>query len=133
MLRREHHVENVTEHVDRVMAAVFVADRDTRRERLAQGVAPDFVYVGPAGVFDGADGLSDAFAGYRHEEWRHAALLRSSPVDARHGYFPFTWARLEQGATVMEGWAFGSLDESRLIRRVVVFEGPEPSRFTGGT
>jgi hypothetical protein len=132
MFRRAHHVENVSQRVDRLMAAVFVADPDTRMARLAQDLAADFVYVGPDGVFEGADGLSDAFAGYRHEEWRHAALRRTSPVDLHHGNFRFTWARLEHGATVMEGWGFGSLDESGLIRRVVVFEGLEPSRFAGG-
>ncbi len=85
----------------------------------------------PTGSTTVADGLSDAFAGYRHEEWRHAALRRTSPVDLHHGYFRFTWARLERGATVMEGWGFGSLDEAGLVRRVVVFEGLEPSRFAG--
>jgi hypothetical protein len=132
MFRRDHQAGNVAQRVDRLMEAVFVADRDARTTRLAADLAPDFVYVGPDGVYDGADGLSDAFAGYRHEEWRHAALRRTSPVELHHGYFRFTWARLERGATVMEGWGFGSLDETGLVRRVVVFEGLEPSRFAGG-
>ena len=132
VFRREHPFENVSQRVDRLMAAVFVADQEVRTARLVDDLAPDFVYVGPDGVFEGADGLSDAFAGYRHEAWRHAALRRTSPVDLHHGYFRFTWARLEHGATVMEGWGFGLLGESGLIRRVVVFEGLEPSRFAGG-
>ena len=131
MFRRDHHAGHVARRVDRLMEAVFVADRDARTARLAGDLAQDFVYVGPDGVYDGPDGLSDAFAGYRHEEWRHAALRRTSPVDLHHGYFRFTWARLERGATVMEGWGFGSLDEAGLVRRVVVFEGLEPSRFAG--
>ena len=137
MFRREHHVESVsagsvTQRVDRVMAAVFVKDQDERLARLGEDLSPDFVYVGPDGVFDGGDGLGEAFAGYRHEEWRHTSLRRTSPVDLHHGYFRFTWARVEGGATTVEGWGFGSLDESGLIRRVVVFEGLEPGRSAGG-
>ena len=133
VLRRGHHVDDVAQRVDRLMEAVFSPDPDTRLARLADNVTADFVYVGPDGVFDGAEGLSEAFAGYRHEAWRQAALRRTSPVELHHGYFRFTWARLEHGATVMEGWGLGSVDESGMIRRVVVFEGLEPSSDAGGT
>jgi hypothetical protein len=132
VFRRDHHVQGVTARIDRVMGAVFLPDPADRLARLGEDLAPDFVYVGPDGVFDGADGLSEAFARYRHEEWRHTALRRRSPVDQHHGYFRFTWTRVERGATVMEGWAFGSLDPAGMIQRVVVFEGLEPGRSDGG-
>ncbi len=132
MLRRDHHVEGLTERIDRIMAAVFVPEEGARLTRLGEDLAPGFVYVGPDGVFDGPDGLSEAFASYRHEEWWHASLRRTSPVELHHGYFRFTWARVERGATAMEGWAFGSLDSAGMIHRVVVFEGLEVGRSTGG-
>jgi hypothetical protein len=85
------------------------------------------VYVDPDGVYDGAAGLSEAFAAYRRAG--HATTLRrTSPVDLHHGYFRFSWQRVEDCVNTMEGWAFGSLDEHGDIRRVVVFEGLTPGR-----
>jgi hypothetical protein len=127
MFRHDHREEGVAERIDHLMAAVFVADDEERRARLAEHVAPDFVYVGPDGVFDGAEGLGDAFAAYRRDG-HLTTLRRTSPVEIHHGYFRFSWQRLEDGAGVVEGWAFGSLDELGAIRRVVVFEGLVPGR-----
>jgi hypothetical protein len=38
---------------------------------------------------------------------------------------------VERGRTAVEGWANGSLDDSGLIRRLIVFGGLEPGRQTG--
>ena len=45
-----------------------VFGRDHSNEDLSQRIDHDVVYVGPDGVFDGAEGLSEAFARFRHEE-----------------------------------------------------------------
>ncbi len=126
MFRRDHRTEDVSRRIDHLMAAVLVSDEAERVARLAEHVADDFVYVGPDGVFDGASGLSDAFTPYRRAGGHATALHRTSPVETHHGYFRFSWERVEDGITAMEGWAFGSLNQDGEIRRVVVFEGLVP-------
>jgi hypothetical protein len=127
VFRHDHRGEDVGERIDNLMAAVIVPDDAERRARLAEHVAPDFVYVGPDGVFDGADGLGDAFAAYRRHG-RRTTLRRTSAVEIHHGYFRFSWQRLQDGARAVEGWGFGALDDHGAIRRVVVFEGLAPGR-----
>lgn len=113
------------------MVEVLAADEQERLEALRTRLAPDFVYVGPDAVFDGAEGLSEAFARYRHDRSLGAVLRRTSPVDQHHGWFRCTWARMERGQTAVEGWAVGSLDDAGAIRRLVVFEGLQPGRRAG--
>jgi hypothetical protein len=127
VFRHDHDTEDVTERIDHLMAAVFVADDTARRAQVAEHVAPDFVYVGPDGVYDSAAGLDEAFAAYRRPG-HVTTLRRTSPVEVHHGWFRFTWQRVEDGVRAMEGWAFGALDEHGTIRRVVVFEGLVPGR-----
>lgn len=126
MFGQDHSAEDVAARIDHLMEAVFREDEDGRLERLARHVAPDFVYVSPEAVFEGPAGLSDAFAPYRRADRHPAALRRTSGVDLHHGYFRFTWQRMERGVTAMEGWSFGSLDETGAIVRVVAFEGLVP-------
>jgi hypothetical protein len=123
---RDHHAEALAQRIDHVMEAVFVADDRDRLARLAEHLAPDFVYVSPEAVFDGAEGLSDAFARYRRESWRGTRLRRTSELEMHHGYFRYTWERVERDAVVMEGWSFGSVDDTGAIDRVVAFEGLVP-------
>ncbi len=131
VFRHDHQDEEIAERVDHLMAAVFLADDDERMEALTEHVAPDLVYVSPEAVFEGTDGLSDAFARYRKEGWWQTGLRRTSPVDLHHGYFRFSWERVERGATAMEGWSFGCLDEAGAICRVVTFEGLVPGQPEG--
>jgi hypothetical protein len=127
----DHQDEEIAERIDHLMAAVFVADNDERLEALTRHVAPDFVYVTPEAVFEGTDGLSDAFARYRKEGWWQTGLRRTSPVELHHGYFRFSWERVERGATVMDGWGFGNLDDTGAICRIVTFEGLVPGQPDG--
>jgi hypothetical protein len=130
MFRHDHHAEDITARIDHLMVAVFVPGDSERIAGLAEHLASDFVYVGPEGVYDGAAGLSEAFVAYRRPGMA-TTLRRTSPVEVHHGYFRFTWQRLEDGVSAMEGWAFGSFDERGDIRRIVVFEGLAPSRGRG--
>ena len=108
---RDHHQdEAVAERIDHLMTAVFVADDDERMRDLRRHVAADLVYVSPEAVFDGPEGLSDAFAAYRQEGWWQT-VSRTSSVDLHHGYFRFSW---EAGGTRCHG--NGGLD-LRLPRR----------------
>ncbi len=129
--RHGHEDEGIAERIDHLMVAVFATDDDERRDDLARHVAPDLVYVTPEAVFEGPAGLSDAFARYRNEGWWQTGLRRTSPVDLHHGYFRYSWERVERGATVMEGWSFGRLDESGAICRVVTFDGLVPGQPDG--
>ncbi|HEY6474609.1 MAG TPA: hypothetical protein VIY26_17065 [Acidimicrobiales bacterium] len=126
MFRRDHRDEDLPQRVDHLMTAVVLTDPEARLAALAAHVAPDVVYVSPSAVFDGPGGLSEAFERLRRPDRQPAALRRTSPLDQHHGYFRFTWERVERGAAVMSGWAFGSLDESGAIDRIVAFEGLEP-------
>jgi hypothetical protein len=60
------------------MLDVFVPEERERIARLEEHLAPDFVFVSPAAVFEGAQGLSDAYSTYRHDEWLQVVLRRSS-------------------------------------------------------
>jgi hypothetical protein len=126
VFRRDHRAESLAARIDHLMEALFVADDRERLDRLADHLAPDFVYVSPEAVFDGAAGLSDAFARYRREAWRETRLRRTSALETHHGYFRYTWERVERGVVAMEGWGFGSVDGSGAIDRVVAFEGLVP-------
>jgi hypothetical protein len=126
MFGHDAHNDDLSARVDHLMVDVLVDDERARLDGLRARLSPDFVYVGPDAVFDGADGLSEAFARYRHDRSLAASVRRTSPVDQHHGWFRFTWARVERGVTAVEGWAIGSLDDAGAIRRLVVFEGLEP-------
>jgi hypothetical protein len=110
------------------MTAVFLADDRERGERIAEHLTRDFVYISPAAVFDGADGLSDAFSRFRHEDWRHTTLRRTTDVDVHHEQFRYAWERKEGEAIVMQGWSFGSMDHEGKISRIVSFDGLIPGQ-----
>jgi hypothetical protein len=131
MFRRDPPAEDLAARVDHLMVDALAADEDEGLDGLRARLSPDFVYVGPDAVFDGADGLSEAFARYRHDRGLAAVVRRTSPVDQHHGWFRFTWARMERGRTAVEGWAIGSLDDAGAIRRLVVFEGLVPGQRAG--
>jgi hypothetical protein len=126
VFRRNHKDEVLAVRIDHLMTSVVLPDDEARLAALASHVAPDVVYVSPRAVFDGPAGLSEAFGRLRHADRQPAGLRRTSPVDAHHHYFRFTWERVERGTVVMSGWIFGSLDESEAIDRIVAFEGLEP-------
>ncbi len=113
------------------MAAVFVPDDGERLEALTRHVAPDFVYVGPDAVFEGAQGPQRCIHQVSQRRLVADRPRRTSPVDLHHGYFRYTWERVERGATVMEGWSFGCLDDTGAICRVVAFEGLVPGQLDG--
>ena len=131
MFRRNHRDEALAVRIDHLMASVVVPDDEGRLHALAAHLAPDVVYVSPWAVFDGAAGLGEAFERLRRADRQPASLHRTSPVDAHHRYFRFTWERVERGTVVMSGWIFGSLDESGAIDRIVAFEGLEPGKSDG--
>jgi hypothetical protein len=132
MFGQDHEEEDVATRIDHLMNSVFNEDDEARLASLRRHVAPDFVYVSPEAVFEGPIGLSEAFAMYRRAERRPVILRRTSALDLHHGYFRYTWQRLERGGDAMEGWSFGSLNDSGAIRRVVTFEGLVPGAPAGG-
>lgn len=123
VFRRRHQTKDFADRIDQVMAALFVTDERERMERLEEHLAFDFVYVSPSAVIDGPLGLSDAFVHYRHDDWRHASLRRTSIVDLHHAFFRYSWERRENDATTMEGWSFGTVNPNGLISRIVSFDG----------
>lgn len=128
MFGHGHENEEIAERIDHLMVAVFTTDETERTDALTRHVASDLVYVTLEAVFEGPAGLSEAFAPYRTEGWWQTGLRRTSPVDLHHGYFRYSWERVERGATVMEGWSFGCLDEAGAICRVVTFDGLVPGQ-----
>jgi hypothetical protein len=128
---RHHHQDDpdtLEVRADRLMAAVFLPDDRLRLDRLSADLAPDFKFITPTAVFDGAEGLSDAFAHFRHDAWRNPSLRRTSAVDGHHGYFRFTWERIDQGAVAETGLNIGQLDDQGRIWRVISFAGAAPDR-----
>lgn len=132
MFGQNHTAEGIATRIDHLMQAVFTEDGDERVASLRRDVAPDFVYITAEAVFEGPEGLSEAFAMYCRADRRPVTLRRTSGVDLHHGYFRYTWQRVERGAIAMEGWSFGSLDEAGAISQVVTFEGLVPGVVEGG-
>jgi hypothetical protein len=112
------------------MAAVFIGNDRERLEKLAAPLAPDFVYISPQTVVEGADGLSEAFSRFRRDERRPTALRRTSDVDMHHAHFRYSWERMERGEIAMEGWSFGWVNDAGLVSRIVSFDGLVPRRPT---
>ena len=131
VFQRDHKNEEIAERIDHLMTAVFLPDDEERLDAVTKHVAPDLVYVTPEAVYEGPQGLSEAFARYRKESSWRTALRRTSPVDAHHGYFRFSWERSERGTVAMQGWSFGSVDERGAICRIVTFEGLVPGQPGG--
>ena len=110
------------------MVAVFLSDERERVPRLAEHLASDFVYITPSAVVEGAQGLSDAYSRFRHEEWRQTTLRRATDIDMHHAHFRYAWERLDSGRTVAQGWCFGWVDAEGRISRIVSFNDPMPGR-----
>jgi hypothetical protein len=117
----------VAERVDQLMLAVFLTDDRERLRRMHEQVADDFVYISPAAVVDGAEGLSDAFGHYRHES-QHNSLHRTTDVDLHHNYFRYAWRREQDGRITMEGWSFGWVNPDGKLQRIVSFDGLFPGQ-----
>ncbi len=112
------------------MMDVLTPDERERIPKLAEHLAPDFVFVSPSAVVEGAQGLSDAYSTYRHNEWLRTTLRRTSAIDMRHAHFRFAWERLELGKTASSGWCFGWVDTAGKLSRIVSFNDPIPPRIT---
>jgi hypothetical protein len=76
---------DLTARVDHLMIDVLVEDERQRLVGLRACRSPDFVYVRPDGVLDGADRLCKTFARYRHDRSLASSARRTSPVDRHHG------------------------------------------------
>lgn len=126
MFRRHHAPLTLGQRIDELMVAVLIHDDVIRLERLAAQVAPDFVYMSPQAVVDGAEGLSEAFTRFRHDDPSTTVLRRTSEVDTHHAHFRYSWQRTERGHVAMEGWSFGWVDATGLISRIVSFDGLVP-------
>ena len=126
MFGRRHNPEALADRIDQLMKAVFIREDRERLERLAEELAPDFVYISPQSVFDGVEGLSEAFSRFRRGERPPTSLRRTSVVDIHHGHFRYSWARTEGSDIAMEGWSFGWMNAAGLISRIVAFDGLLP-------
>jgi ketosteroid isomerase-like protein len=125
---RRRQFATISDRIDQLMLDVFVPDERERIPRLAEHLAPDFVFVSPTAVFEGAQGLSDAYSTYRHDEWLQVVVRRTSEVDAHHAHFRFAWERSERGKPATRGWSFGWVDAGGRISRIVTFNDPVPTR-----
>jgi SnoaL-like domain len=126
MFRHHHSEEPLADRIDDLMTAVFIDGDRERLEKLAEHLAPDFVYISPQTVVEGAEGLSEAFSRFRRDEQLPATLHRTSSVDVHHAHFRYSWARSEGDEIAMEGWSFGWMDASGLVERIVSFDGLVP-------
>jgi hypothetical protein len=126
---RRRQFATLAERIDQLMMDVFLVDERARISRLTQHLAPDFVFVSPSAVVEGAQGLSDVYSTYRHE-WLRTSLHRTTAIDMHHAHFRYAWERLEHGKTANSGWSFGWVDATGRISRIVSFNDPVPPRIT---
>ncbi len=127
MLHRRH-TESLADRIDQLMIDVLVSDDGERIPRLAEHLTPDFVYITPSAVEEGAQGLSEAYSRFRREAWRKTSLRRTSGVDLHHSYFRFDWEQWEGTRVVLRGCCFGSVDGEGKISRIVLFDEPDPAQ-----
>jgi hypothetical protein len=106
------------------MLDVFFPDEHERMLRLAEHLAPDFVFVSPTAVFEGPQGLSDAYSTYRHDGRLQVVVRRTSEIDTHHAHFRYAWERSERGQAATRGWSFGWVDATGRISRIVTFNDP---------
>jgi hypothetical protein len=126
MFRRDHSEDPLADRIDDLMAALFIDNDRERVEKLSEHLAPDFVYISPQTVVEGAEGLSEAFSRFRQDEQLPATLRRTSAVDFHHAHFRYSWDRAEGDEIAMEGWSFGWMDASGLVSRIVSLDGLVP-------
>jgi hypothetical protein len=129
MFRHHHGPDTLADRIDDLMVAVFIDDDAERLDKLAEHLAPSFVYISPQTVVDGVEGFSEAFRRFRHDPRRPTTLQRTSTVDGHHGHFRYTWRRAEGDDLTMEGWGFGWTDTAGLIARIVAFDGLVPGEL----
>jgi hypothetical protein len=118
----------LADRIDRLMIAVLLADDRERIPLLAEHLAPDFVYVHPTAVAEGAEGLSDVYSQFRHDQWLRFSLRRTSEVDMHHAHFRYSWESRLGDETVTRGWSYGWVDAEGKISRIVAFDDPVPAR-----
>jgi hypothetical protein len=126
MFRRHHSEHALADRIDDLMAAVFIDDDRGRLEKLAEHLAPDFLYISPQTAPEGAEGLSEALRRFRQDEQLPAILRRTSAVDVHHAHFRSLWKRAGGDGIAMEGWSFRRVDASGLVARIVSFDGLVP-------
>lgn len=125
---RHRQFATLSDRIDELMLDVFVPDEHERIQRVAEHLAPDFVFVSPTAVFEGARVLSDAYSTYRHDQWLQVVVRRTSEVDTHHAHFRFAWERSERGKA--RGWSFGWVDTTGRVSRIVTFNDPVPARVS---
>jgi hypothetical protein len=130
MFRRHPQEDSLADRIDDLMVAVFIGNERERLDKLAEHLASDFVYISPQTVVEGAQGLSEAFNRFRHDERRPTTLRRTSAVDVHHAHFRYSWERTEGGQVALEGWSFGWMDATGLIARIVSFDGLVPGELS---
>jgi hypothetical protein len=126
MFWRHHSEDQLADRIDDLTAAVFIDNNRERSEKLAEHLAPDFVYISSQTVVEGGEGLSETFRRFRQDEQLPATLRRTSAVDVHHAHFRYSWERTEGDEIAMEGWNFGWMDASGLVSRIVSFDGLVP-------
>jgi hypothetical protein len=119
----------LADRIDRLMIAVLLPDDRERMPLLAEHLAPDFVYVHPTAVAEGAEGLSDVYRQFRHDQWLHFSLRRTSEVDIHHAHFRYSWESRLGDETVTRGWSFGWVDADGKLSRIVAFDDPVLARL----
>ena len=99
---------------DRARRAATVADIWSGDGRL---IDPPLEGRGHDGISAQADALLSQFPGHR--------FVRSSAVDAHHGFARYGWQlKNGAGAVVLEGQDFAEIDAAGRLQRVVGFFGP---------
>ena len=107
-------------------AAWAEPDEAKRRALLTEAWAEAGVYVDPTGRADGREALVQHIAGF-HGMFPGHRIDNASGVDEHDGYLRFAWKMVgPDGAVVMEGVDFGSLDGDGKLKSIVGFFGPWP-------
>ena len=100
------------------------ADRQRRRELIAQTWTEDASYVDPMMTGAGHDGIDAMIAGAQQQFPGHRIELTAGP-DAHHDRVRFAWRMLDpNGATAIAGVDFATLADDGRLRSVTGFLEP---------
>lgn len=118
----------ITATVTEYCAAWSEPDPSRRLALLRKSWSEKGSYTDPTAHVEGRDALQQHIGKF-FEQFPGAKIVPSSGVDVHHGKLRFGWQMIvADGSTALEGMDYGELDEKGLIKRIVGFFGPIPTK-----
>lgn len=122
-------MNNLTDLIDRYIAAWNETDPDRRRQLIAETYTDDAVYVDPLLTGNGRAGIDAMIAGFQASYPDHA-FRRSSQVESHHDRVRFTWELAPgDGETIVAGTDVAVISPDIRLQSVTGFIDQAPAEL----